>query len=282
MKHRITTLLALFTFIVTSSFAQVVLKTPRTESILYLGKGKHQPLIVGLGGSEGGNAWSSDYWKPTRDKFIEQGYAFLAIGYFGAPGTPAILDKIALEDVYNAIMEAAKNSQINKDKIAIVGGSRGADLALLLGSYYNDIRCVVGIVPSHAVFPGHTQEFNSSCWTFGGKELPFIPVNEAAVPFLMKRDLRHAFEAMLQDTIAEQQALIPVEKINGPVFLLSASEDEICPSSPMSEKMIARLKQYQFRYYSAHIAIEGGHSAPLKHFDLVFDFLKNHFPVQDR
>jgi len=45
------------------TFAQITLQTPNTESVLYLGKGNNQPLIVGLGGSEGGNAWTSDYWK---------------------------------------------------------------------------------------------------------------------------------------------------------------------------------------------------------------------------
>ena len=122
-----------------NSFSQITLVTPNVESKLYLGKGKNQPLIVGLGGSEGGNAWTSDYWKKTRDQFIEKGYAFLAIGYFGAKGTPDTLNKIAIEDVYNAIKIASKNKLISKKKIAIIGGSRGADLALLLGSYYKDI-----------------------------------------------------------------------------------------------------------------------------------------------
>lgn len=262
------------------SYAQTVLDSPNTESILYLGEGENQPLIVGLGGSEGGNAWTSDYWKKTRDEFIEKGYAFLAIGYFGAPGTPPILDKIAIEDVHNAILKAAENPKINPSKIAIVGGSRGADLALLLGSYYDDISCVVGIVPSHAVFPGHTDHFTSSAWTFAGKELPFVPVNEEAVPFLMKRDLRGAFETMLKDSIAEENALIKVENINGPIFLLSATKDEICPSTPMSQKMMARLESKKFKYNYEHTAIEGGHAAPLQHFDLIFKFLDENFPVK--
>lgn len=262
------------------SYAQIKLETTNTESFLYLGEGKNQPLIVGLGGSEGGNAWTSDYWKKTRDEFIGKGYAFLAIGYFGAPGTPPILDKIALEDVHNAILKATENPKINSEKIAIVGGSRGADLALLLGSYYSDISCVVGIVPSHVAFPGHTEHFNSSAWTFERKELPFVPVNEQAVPFLMKRDLRGAFETMLKDTTSEEKALIKVENIKGPVFLLSAIQDEICPSTPMSEKMISRLKNKNFKYNYEHKAIEGSHSAPLKHFDLVFNFLEKNFPVK--
>ena len=257
--------------------SQIILDTPNTESVLYLGSGENQPLVVGLGGSEGGNAWTADYWKTTRDQFIANGYAFLAVGYFGAKGTPAILDKIAIEDVHNAILSAASHPKVNPAKIAIVGGSRGADLALILASYYNDIHCVAGLAASHAVFPGHTDHFTSSCWTFQNKELPFVPVNEAAVPFLIKGDLRKTFETMLTDTVEEEKALILVEKINGPVLLISATADEICPSTPMSEKIMVRLKSKKFSHHSEHIAIEGGHAEPMKHFDLVFRFLKKHF-----
>lgn len=257
--------------------AQITLQTPNNESVLYLGKGNNQPLIVGLGGSEGGNAWTSDYWKKTRDQFIDKGYAFLAIGYFGAKGTPDILNKIAIEDIYIAIKTATKNKKVNKKKIAIIGGSRGADLALLLGSYYKDINCVVSIVGSNAVFPGHTTHFSTSCWTYQNKELPFVPVNEEALPFLMKRDLRGTFEAMLKDTIAVGKATIKIENIKGPVFLLSATKDEICPSKPMAEMMMERLKSNNFKYHYEHKSIEGGHAEPLKHFDLIFKFLETGF-----
>lgn len=260
-------------------FSQIKLQTSHTESLLYLGKGAHQPLVVGLGGSEGGNAWTSDYWKATRDQFIEKGYAFLAIGYFGCANTPALLDKIALDDVHDAIREATKNKQIDKNRIAVIGGSRGADLALLLGCYYPDISCVVGMSSSHAVFPGHTKVFNSSCWTYKGKELPYVPVNEEAVPFLMKRDLRAAFQAMLKDTLAEGKALIPVERINGPVLLLSATKDEIIPAADMGSKMIQRMDAHRFPFVHEHIVLEGTHAEPTRHFDMIFRFLETNFPA---
>lgn len=257
--------------------SQVRLITQRTESILYLGKGKKQPLIVGLGGSEGGNAWTSDYWKKTRDRFLDSGYAFLAIGYFKAPGTPDTLDRIAIEDIHAAIEAACRNKKVNRKKIAIIGGSRGADLALLLASHYSDIRAVVSIVGSNAVFPGHTMHYSTSSFTYQGKEFPFVPVNDAAVPFLMKRNLRGAFQAMLADSVAAERAAIPVERIKGPVLFLSATQDEICPSTPMADAMVNRLKQQAFPYFYEHTAIEGRHAAPLKHFDRVFDFLYHHF-----
>ncbi len=276
INHHKFIFLSLFLFISVKGFAQR-LNTPQVDAQLFLSEGKKQPLIVGLGGSEGGNAWASDYWKDTRDKFIKQGCAFLALGYFKSKGAPDTLNKIEIDKVHDAITLAAQNPNIDKNKIAIVGGLRGADLALLLGSYFKDIKCVVGIVPSHAAFPGHTNHFSTSAWSFKGKELPFVPVNEESVPFLMKRDLRGAFEAMLKDTVAEQKALIKVEHINGPVLLLSATKDEICPSGPMSEKMMARLKANKFPFTYQHISIEGGHAEPLKHFDQIFEFLQKNF-----
>ncbi len=257
--------------------AQINLASPNVEALLYLGNGDKQPLIVGLGGSEGGNAWESDYWKTTRDQFIAKGYAFLAVGYFKAKGTPDTLQKIALEDVYNAITLAAKNKNINKNKIAIIGGSRGADLALLLGSYYSNINCVISIVGSNVCFPGNTNHFSTSAWSYKNEELAFVPVNDAAVPFLMKGDLNGTFEAMLQDTAAVAQAVIKVELIKGPVLFLSATKDEICPSTAMAEKMMERLKKHHYKYTYQHIAIAGGHAEPLKHFDKIFNFLATNF-----
>lgn len=104
-----------------------------------------------------------------------------------------------------------------------------------------------------------------------------MPVNEEAIPFLMKHDLRGTFTAMLKDSTAEENALIKVEKINGPILLLSATRDDHIPSVEMCDKMIVRLKANNFKYAYKHIVIEGGHGEPLKHFDLIFTFLENNF-----
>ncbi len=262
------------------AFAQITIDAPQTHSLLYLGQGNQQPLIVGLGGSEGGNAWASNHWRTTRQQLIKKGYAFLAIGYFGSKGIPQKLDQIAIEKVYNAIRKAAKHPKVNPSKIAIIGGSRGGDLALLLGSYYPDISCIVAIVPSHVVFPGHTNHLTSSCWTYQNKALPFVPVSEESIPFLVKKDLRGAFVTMLKNTNAEKKAVIKVEKIKGPILFISAIQDEIAPTTLMCEKMVHRLKAKKFPFYFKHIAIQGKHGAPLKNLNEVFAFLQKQFPVK--
>ncbi|RYU92610.1 acyl-CoA thioester hydrolase/BAAT C-terminal domain-containing protein [Emticicia agri] len=276
MNHCKALFLVFFCIFSFNSFSQN-LSTPGVNSQLYVGESDKQALIVGLGGSEGGNPWTSNYWKSTRDEFISQGYAFLALGYFGAKGAPDSLDRISLEKVYGAIMEATKNPKIDNRKIALIGGSKGGELALLLASHFKAIKCVVAIVPSHVAFPGLTSHLSTSSWTYQGLEVPYVPVSEETIPALIKRDLRLAFDTMLKDTVAVEKALIQVENINGPVLLMSATKDEMWGSTPMSEAIVNRLKGKKFRHYYEHIAIEGGHTEPLKHFEEIFDFLKKHF-----
>jgi len=248
------------------------------HSELFKGDGDNMPLVVGFGGSEGGNAWASDFWKPQRDKFVSEGYAFLAIGYFGAPGTPQNLDRIALESVYAEIMRVASDSQINEQCIALIGGSKGAELSLLLGSHYEDIKAVVAIVPGHAVFPALTIAMNTPSFSLNGEPLPFVPIPWSATVALIQGDLRAVWLQMLKNEAAVEDAAIVVENINGPILFVSATEDEFWPSTEMSNAMVARLKKANFSHNVEHIVIDGPHAAPLDHFDKVEAYLEAYFP----
>ncbi|MCO6164339.1 acyl-CoA thioester hydrolase/BAAT C-terminal domain-containing protein [Flavobacterium sp. NRK F7] len=244
---------------------------------LYVGKSENQPLIVGFGGSEGGNPWESNYWKPTRDEFLKRGYAFLAVEYFGGKTTASNLDRISLNAIHDAIINAAKHAQIDASKIAIIGGSKGGELVLNLASLYSDIDAVVAIVASNVTFPALTVMNNTSSWTYNDTEVPFILPSYAIIPYLLKGDRLGAFQLMLLEEESVKKAVIPVEKMNASVLLLSATQDEEWPSMKMSELVVKRLRENNYKKYYNHIAISGGHTEPLKHFDIVFDFLDNHF-----
>jgi hypothetical protein len=45
----------------------------------------------------------------------------------------------------------------------------------------------------------------------------------------------------------------------------------------MCDKMIKRLKGHQFAFTAEHLSVEGGHAAPLQHFDKIFQFLEKEF-----
>ena len=249
----------------------------QVDVALFARDGGKRPLIVGLGGGEGGNAWASARWTPQRERFLDQGYALLALGYFGTPNSPETLDRISLDGVHAAIVEAGKDPRVDGRCVAIIGGSRGAELALLLASHYPDIDAVVAIVPGSAVFPALTDAMTTGGFSLHDKPLPFVPMTWGATPDLLVGNLRGAFETIMQDGAAMQRAAIAVENINGPIQFVSASRDEMWPSKEMADAMMLRLKAKGFRHPVEHLVVQGGHGEPLDEFPKMEAFLDTHF-----
>ncbi len=244
------------------------------ELKLFLAESQNQPLIVAFGGSEGGNALASDHLKEERKKFLERGYAFLAVGYFGTKATPASLDRISLNAIHDSIASIiSKHSRIDKNKVALYGGSRGGELVLNLASRYKDYRAVIAIAPSSVTLPTRFGWGATSSWSFFDKEIPYLSSANTSDGGGFFNEL----SIKLEDEHALSQAAIPVERINGPILLLSAKSDEAWPSTLMCNQMVERLKSNHFKYNVEHIALEGSHAAAARHSEYIFDFLEKHF-----
>ena len=271
----VTGLVYLFTYVPPLSKQQGVV-----ETILYLGNSDNQPLIVAFGGAEGGIDWHRNYMKGKRDSLIEMGYAILAIGYFNADGTPSNLDRISLDAISDTIMNIAKNNKIDESKIALIGGSKGGELVLNLASRFNQYKAVIAMSASNVSFPAITWSSNTSSRTYKGKEVPYVPASLKTISSALKGDRFTAFSMMLEDETAVENAEIQVEKINGAILILSGKNDDQWPATAMSNKIIERLKKNNFKYYSEHVILNGGHTAPLDNFNLVYDFLEKHLPAE--
>ncbi len=72
----------------------------------------------------------------------------LALAYFGLENLPPELYEIPLEYLETAIRWMSNQPTVNADRLAVVGGSRGGELALLLGATFPKLRAVVACVPS--------------------------------------------------------------------------------------------------------------------------------------
>ncbi|MCL1123260.1 acyl-CoA thioester hydrolase/BAAT C-terminal domain-containing protein [Shewanella surugensis] len=250
----------------------------KVHSELNLSQGNQQPLIVYLGGEETHHHWNSDasMGPKKRQAITNQGYALLTLDYFGKDGTPKLLDRIDLAGVHEAIIDAANHPQINQNCIAIIGVSKGAELALSLGSHYSDIKAVAGIVPSNVVFAGLTNTMATSSFSINGQQIPFVPVSAHSVLTYFTHDLKSSIEIMLEDEEAVENAAIRVENINGPVLFISAINDMHWPSTEMSEKMMERLRDNDFPYHFEHITSAGEHGAWMSQDDKIYDFFEEH------
>lgn len=244
---------------------------------LFLSESENQPLVVAFGGSEGGNVFASDQLKEERNKFLQRGYAVLAVGYFGTKTTPASLDRISLNAIHDSIINIINRyPRINKHKVVLYGSSRGGELVLNLASRYKDYSAVIAIVPSNVSLPTRFGLGATSSWSFFDEEVPYISSARTS-----KRGAGSGFfnelSSMLEDEQAVNQSAIPVERIKGPILFLSARNDEVWPSTLMCNKMVERLRSKHFKHRVQHIALEGSHKAPAQNSKYVIDFLENHF-----
>jgi dienelactone hydrolase len=217
--------------------------------------GKRGPVILVLGGSEGGEKSS----QRLGSLLAAHGYGVLALAYFKADGLPPQFQEIPLEYFGKAIAWLQAQPLADGRKIGLYGISKGGETALLIASRQPEIKAVVAAVPSSVVWQGFdTTNYNSvkPGFTLGGVPVAYLPYDNKAA-FTGVFDL---YQRSLKFEDAHPDAIIPVERIAGPVLLLSAKGDSLWPSSEMSDQVMARLNAKHFRFEHRHIAYtDAGH-----------------------
>lgn len=209
--------------------------------------------VIVLGGSEGGLNGSRGLARHLAD----QGFAAIAVSYFGEPGQLQKLDQVPIEPIGRALAWLKARPDIH-GPIAIMGISKGAELALLTASREPEIKAVVVGVPSSVVWAGIDMAGGpvGSSWTANGAPLPYVHY-----------DLSKGFTGVFNlynDRLggAPAEARIPVENIHGPVMMISGQADGLWPSSRMAAEVEQRLKDHQFAYPVVSIAYpDAGHGA---------------------
>lgn len=232
----------------------------KIDSQLFAKEGKTQPLLVYFGGSEGGNSMTKEHNVIERKMYTDKGYAMLAIGYFGMEGIPKELDRISLNAIYEEIKQVQTNPKVDATCVAVMGGSKGAELALALASKYPDINAVVSFAGSHVSFNSINiaADGKTGSYSFNNSSLPYVTVPIKAIPYMLIGDFRRVHELALENTSAVEAAIIAVENIKGPIFLVSGEKDHVWPSAEMSTEIINRLKVKGFSYPYQHIMVPNG------------------------
>jgi dienelactone hydrolase len=211
------------------------------------GAGPH-PAVIVLNGSGGGIN------EPRAALYASRGYAALALAYFKAPGLSDYISNTPLEYFKTGMDWLRAELKPAHDFVALSGQSRGGELVLLLGATYPaDVSAVIAYVPGAVVHSGQNAADpevgrEGPAWLLGGKPLPHVwennrtatwaPFDEGPEPHRHERAILTA----LQDPEAVARARIQVERIRGPVMLLSATDDGSWPSSRYSEMVRDTLR----------------------------------------
>lgn len=216
-----------------------------------------EPGVIVLGGSEGGVP------EELSAVVASHGFTTLALGYFGAPGLPQSLTDIPIETVERGVTFMHSRREVcASGSIAILGGSKGAELALLAASTFSGIGPVVATAPSSIVFGGigdNASDPHPSSWSYRGKPWPFangkVPPAVSAAPDAQikagqKPSFLDSYLAQL-DGNTEAKAPIVVERIAAPVMVVAGGSDQLWPSARMARQVADRLKAHAHPYADA-------------------------------
>ena len=203
------------------------------------GEGPH-PAVMFLNGSNGGVN------EPRAALMAANGYVALTLAYFGYEGVQRHISNTKLEYFSHALDWLRQKVQPKDGFVAVSGQSRGGELALLLGATFPDkVSAVAGWVPSAFVHGGQaaadpTLGRDGPSWLMDGKPLTHIWNDNPAAswaPYDEGQPPRRNSKAMvtaLGDPGATSRARIPVERISGPVLLVSGGDDGAWPSDTYS------------------------------------------------
>jgi len=233
------------------------------------GPGPH-PAVIIVNGSGGGIN------EPRAALYASQGYAAFALGYFKAPGLSDYISNTPLEYFETALAWVHRTLRPLHGFVALSGQSRGGELVLLLGAMFPEhVSAVIGYVPGAVVHGAQSAcdpatGRDGPAWLYRGEVVPHVWQNNRTATWAALNEVdangvprRHAEAVLtaLDDPEAVARARIPVEKIRGPVMLLSGTDDAAWPSSRYSRMVRERLAEVKHPYPVAWVDVEGaGHS----------------------
>jgi uncharacterized protein len=232
---------------------KTAVKTNGLVANFYVPADAHDPMpaVIVIGGSGGGlderTAWEARV-------LADHGYATLHLAYFLAPGLPTAIHLLPLEYFKTAIDWLRSQPGVDPNRIGIVGTSVGGMAALLAAAYYPEVKVVIAAVPSSVMWSTFGSS-HVSMFSLAGQSLPFLPYGQSG-----GFRIYNLYDEGLNALDQHPDAIIPVERINGPVMVICGKADTLWPSCRMSAQVVARLDANKFQHTFQLLEYpDGGH-----------------------
>lgn len=231
--------------------------------------GGPRPGILILGGSSG------SLREQEAALLASHGYSTLALSYFGQEDLPVELNEIPLEYFHTAIQWLQANEAVQSDRLGIIGYSKGAEAALLLGAIFPEIKAIVVYASPPVAFQGlsSTTKQPTSSWLYKGEPVPFvaykpsqafIQYTEISLEARLPLSFKSSYLENLENSTNLEKATIQVEKINGPLLIISGKDDQMWPAQHFGDMIERRLRKFKHPFPDRHLSYAGaGHKIGL-------------------
>lgn len=203
---------------------------------------RRKGLLILWGGSEGSVNFV------LASKLAAAGHEVLALYFFGKPGQCPSLSRVPLEHFSEVLDYAADHTKCS-EPLTVIGASKGAELALLLPTYYPEIRNVVLYSPGQYVYQGLDRIARSSSWTWKGRDLPYIRFRHArpaAVLSILRAKLlnvpvplRQIYESATARDPCSGEARIDVSQIAGKLLIFAGDDDRLWQSEHAARSLLS-------------------------------------------
>jgi pimeloyl-ACP methyl ester carboxylesterase len=137
------------------------------------GKSKTAVILIG------GGPWG-DYW---AQEFVRNDMVGLSIPYSGQEGLPRLPEEIDLAYFEKAINWLKERTEVDPNKIIVMGASRNAELALIIASTFPEsVSGVVAYAPSSVSWSNTVLPYNSDAlkpsWKYKDIDIPYVPMEK--------------------------------------------------------------------------------------------------------
>jgi dienelactone hydrolase len=211
------------------------------------------PVVIILGGSEGGDSAGRRFGL----KLAARGFAAVSYPYYSpntprgqeVPGLPKDFIDIPIDGLDALYKTLAARNDIDSTQVALMGGSKGAEMALLSASLLPWVKAVVAIAPSDLVWEGFAMDRMLEAGRYGsfsyqGKTLPYTPNAGLDKAFATTQPvLAHIYiEGRKAYPERAKAARIAVENFKGKLLLIAGGDDQMWPSLDMANNIVNSRK----------------------------------------
>lgn len=221
----------------------------------------YEGVIITFGGSEGSPAYDS------AQSLAKDGYEVLALFFFGMDNQTTDLVQVPL-DFFDEVLTYINNNIRDGDVITLYGGSKGAELALTLATYYPQINHLILMAPSAWNYMGLPEDFfqeMKSSWTYEDKELPYIDMTKGNMSdgwnlfldFVLNRPIayRDLYEGATLNDPQSEVARIKVENTEADILIFAGGDDQMWHADRSAQK----IQEVRPENTEVHLFAEAGH-----------------------
>ena len=211
--------------------------------------------VIVLGGSEGGNEMVND----TTKRIASQGFAAMSLPYYSPKSWPTMKQEVPelplnFVDIDIGRIDQARNYlrtrlDVDGERIAIYGISKGAEYVLLAATSFPWVKSVVAVVPTDVVWEGWGDGIAAnerSSFALKGKPFAFTPYQnfaEELLGFQTGADVRlrrPQDKGRAANPARAVAARIPIERYRGALMIIGGQDDQVWNSGMMSHNLAER------------------------------------------